>query len=443
MYASKSFCNISTYISNVPNTISPIGEISPDALTYSREIGMYRNPALPGYALFNLKSSDDLGVKSAMNQTLVNEGIALSNHITTYVQGLVGEVFYDEILNNIEAFAQTLNITNLTLGPVVQHNSLWFPDWIKWTSTVFPSANENTIWFSLAALTSQYSDFEIVVVPPVTTLDNFFLSYSSINAMVGAISFAQTIERIQLARGTNPPTAIVPGTYDFINPLNSSQHIPTNWSIIIYGPAGNNVDSIKDALATYILANSTHTRAEWTVIFPDIFKRTEFILAPFWYQYAITPRVIDPVGIYSPVVQTSHINNLLEGSAPTYSPLHIANHSQTFGAPYESIAISAVGGIDNRDSLFDFTQVFPDYINVSTSAIDFNRMDPLTQGFCEILGTMLPIAENMNEFTDMPFGYTKLIRDGILYMVKTYNNMQFLLVSKQSVNDIAGSEGWV
>lgn len=443
MYASKSFCNINALVSNTPGVISPVGEISTEAETYSRELGMYKSPPLPAYTLFNLRSADDLGNKLVMHQTLVDEGVKLSDRIYNYIQGLTGQVFYDELLTNITSYALTLGISSLTLGQVVQHGSLWYPDSIKWTSTVYSGgANENTIWFSISALASQYTDFEIVVVPPVDTLDNFFQSYTAVNTMVSAITVTQTMERIQTARGNKPYSVLRSDPYDYINPLNTTQRLRTNWSILVYGPAGNNVDSIKDAMVDYILANSTHDRAQWTQIFPDIFKRTEFILAPHWYQYAITPRIINPVGIYSPNVNVNHVVALLEGVAPNYNHTHVLNHASTFGAPFESLAISVVGGADNRDSLFEFVQVFEDYINVGSATVDFNRMSPETQNFCTILGNMLPVAETMNQFTDMPQGFTKLTRDGILYIVKTYNNIQYLVASKFSVNAVADSEGW-
>jgi hypothetical protein len=444
MYTSKSFCSISAYVSNVPGVTSPVGEMSTEAETYTRELGVYKSTTLAGYNLINLKSVNQAGTKMVMHQTLVEEGVKLSNHIYTYVQSQTGQIFYDTLLTTVVAYAATLGITNLSLGPVVQHGSLWYPNFIKWSSTAYTAdSNENTIWFSLAALSSQYTDFEIVVVPPVDNLDAFFQSYVGVNTLLNTLTLTQTMERVQTARAGKPYTILRSDAYDYINPINSAQHLNTDWSILIYGPTGNNIDSIKDAMVDYILANSTHTRAEWTVIFPDIFKRTEFVLAPHWYQYAISPRIIDPIGIYSPAVNVNHIVTLLRKIAPNYTNLHVTTNASIFGAPYESVAISCVGGPENRDSLFRFSQVFEDYINVGTASVDFSRMETSTQEFCTMLGNMLPIAESMAEFTDMPAGFTKLYRDGIWYVVKTHENIQYLVASKLSVDAIATIETWI
>ena len=59
MYASKSFCNVGQFMSNVPGINSPIGEITPDGLTFSREVGIYEDPTIAGYTLYNFKSATD------------------------------------------------------------------------------------------------------------------------------------------------------------------------------------------------------------------------------------------------------------------------------------------------------------------------------------------------------------------------------------------------
>lgn len=432
MYATKSFCNINYYVSNVPGQDSPIGEATPEIQTYSRELGIYRHTTIDGYTLFNLKSSDDTGTKQAMTQALVDQGIELSAHIVNYVRAVNGEIFHDQLLTDLQTFIQTKSITGLSLGPIVNHGGVYFPDWVKWSSTNHGSANENTIWFSAAALAVQYTEFEIVVVPPFDNLDYFFQSYTNVNARVASITLPDTMERIQAARGSKPYTYLRSDQYEYINPVNTAQRVMTDWTIMIYGPAGNNIDAIKDELVKYILANSTHTRNEWTQILPDIFKRTEFVLAPHWNQYAVPNRTLQ-AGVYSPVVKASDIVSVLQAIIPSYATVHIQNHASVFGHNYNSLAISTIGGIDNRDTLYEFVQVFPDYIDVGSGTTDFNRMSPETQQFSTILSEMLIIAETMNQFTELPNGYTKLIRDNIVFIVKTYTNIQFLVASKPSL----------
>lgn len=436
MYASKSFCGVDLFVNNAPSADSTIGEITADALTFSKEIGVYKSATLSGYTLYNLSSKDSVTGKVPMPSYLVEEGISLCNRVVTYVVGLNGQIFPDQLIAHIQPHAAALNLSNVVIGPIRQHGDEWIPDWIRWSSNnASAGPNENIIWFSLPALRTQYTEYEIVVVPPVDDLDAFFLSYSSVNNTINNISLADLSDRVQIARAGKPYTHLRTDIFQYINPVNSTQKVNCPWSVLIYGPAGNNIDSIKNALVDYILENSTRTVAQWTQIFPDIFKRTEFILAPHWNKYAIADREIQP-GIYSPVVEYSDVVDLLYLTAPNYSQSHIQSNASVFGHSYNSLAISVVGSIDNRESLFKFKQVFPDYIDVGSTSLDFNRMSPTTQEFSSNLATMLTIAETMNEFTEVPIGFTKLIRDNIIYVVKSVNNIQYIVASKKSVIEL-------
>ena len=128
----------------------------------------------------------------------------------------------------------------------------------------------------------------------------------------------------------------------------------------------------------------------------------------------------------------------LKQVANQYASDHVDDNACVMGNPHRSLTVSVVGSAENRDALFRIDAVFEDYINVSSTSIDFNRMDPVTQAWAIMIGEMLPVAEEMTEFTTMPQGMMKMTRDGILYVVKTYNNIQYLVASKRSVYALLG-----
>jgi hypothetical protein len=217
--------------------------------------------------------------------------------------------------------------------------------------------------------------------------------------------------------------------YDWHDPLQTSHLVATQWTVLIYGVAGNNIDSIKDALVAYILANTSHTQAEWTQIFPDIFKRTEVTLVPNWGNYAIPNRVVD-TGIYSPFANLTAENAQLTAYASSYPAAHINAHGHVFGHPYKSLAIGAIGSDQNRDNLYELVQIFPDFIAVSSQSTDFARMSQNTQGWAELLEQLLITAETMGPFTSLPAGMTRLTRNGMLYAVASYGNIHYLVAAK-------------
>jgi hypothetical protein len=66
--------------------------------------------------------------------------------------------------------------------------------------------------------------------------------------------------------------------------------------------------------------------------------------------------------------------------------------------------------------------------------MDFNRMTLSTRGFLSILQEMLNWAEIMSEHSSIPTtaGYTRTIRNGVLYIVKNYQNINYLVAAKKN-----------
>ncbi len=443
-YTSKNFIDIESLISNAPTVISPLGELSTYARTFAPVLGEYQDATYPGYTVYNFISFSSAANSGAggpvkLDQSIVKQAAALVDFCLTTTKTTTGQIYVDQLLTAIETFAATVSAGSITLGPVQNYTSvngnasLWMPTSITWTDSLqTDSANTHQVWIDLAAFEAEYGEFSIVVVPPLTPLDLFFTTGQNVANLIGAITFPQTIAAIQAAKNGMPETIVHSDTYNYINPLNTAQVVPVNWPVLIYGPAGNNTDSIKDALMAYILANSSHTQAEWTVLFPDIFKRTEFIIAPFWQNYAI-PASNLLNGIYEPVTQIASVAPYLEQIADTYPGSHITANAAVMGHPYRSLSLAVIGGPDNHNSQFALTQIYPDLIDVASTSVDFNRMSANTQAFALTLATLLITAETMTAFTSMPDGLTKVTRDGILYAAATINNIQFLVASRLSV----------
>lgn len=239
------------------------------------------------------------------------------------------------------------------------------------------------------------------------------------------------VDRLQQAKGDYPETVVKVETYNYVAPGNPNYKVPSRWGVLIYGAAGNNIDSIKDALVKYILEHNGHDRSEWVEILPDLFKRTEFILTPLWNQYGIPNRNLE-AGIYSPLIKYSTVINIAKQTATQYPAVHVENYISFMGHPYKSLAMTVVGGPENREGKFYLTDFYSDYIMVNTSSVDFNRMSPETQDLAKALADMIYQAESVNKYTVLPFGMTRLVRDGLLYVVKTIDNVQFLIVAKSN-----------
>lgn len=431
MYVIKAFGTHSAFADNAVGVINPIGEISTYSLTFSKEKGIYGREANPDISLISFLVENN-GVPQPIDPTT-------RDHVLTVVQWVFdksintsGEIFADEFLVDIIT-AFTASAQDFKCGDIVNDGTYYIPEWVSW-KLKNNSDSFIRIWFSDPSFRAKYDEYEIVVVPPLANIDDFFKVGSEVEALVKSRTMPETIELIQAARAGHPETILRGDTYKYLDPLNAARKLDTLWTTLIYGPMGDNIDSIKDALIEYILANSTHTRAEWTALFPDIFKRTEFILTPGWGKYAI-PNRTNSAGIYSAMTNLTEVNALIKQYAPDYSPAHINTYGSVMGHPYKSLSIASIGSVENRDNLYSLRDVYPDFIMVSTTSQDFNRMSEDTRTFAAGLFDMLIAAETMGEFTDIPQGMTRVKRNGLLYLVKSFNNIHFLVTGKVNFPD--------
>jgi hypothetical protein len=430
MYSTKSFCNVSALASNEPGVVSPLGELSTYGYTFSKEIGYFRHSTIDGYELLNLNSETE-GVKQAMPQANVDQAVALVDHAVRATLGTSGELYFDEILLQLKQKAEAIGAVALDMGAMVTANGRWVPQWISWSDSNTPDENTHKVWLSLDAFKNQFTDFEIVVVPPFDDLDAFFNPGTIVENRVKAITPTQMMERAELAKDGHPETFFRTDPYEFRDPVVSSRRFDVYWTVIGYGPAGNDPDVIREKLVEFILARSTHTRDEWAAIFPDIFKRTEFIFAPFWNKYAAEQRVFDQ-GVHSPIIDHNYTAAWLMQQAVGYTEDHILNVAQIMAFPYRSLQIAVAGHIENRDGMVRITDFYPDFINAGTESTDFGRMTPETQEWSQVMLNLVRAAETVDAAASLPRGTYRVNRGDKLYVGKTFNRTLLLVLAKSS-----------
>lgn len=435
MYTLKGFINIGTFADNtVGNVIHPVGEISKRSLTYSREVGQYSKIEHPGLTLISMLSSTDEDGKVQVPNEMQDQTLRIAQWL--YDRTIVGSqsTDRDQILADIlVAFQQ--EASNFDCGNIVDDGRYTFPEWITWVNTAYNDGeNRARVWFADASFQTQYDEYEIVVVPPIIPVDDFFKNPTIVKDLLSRRTFPEMVDLIQDARNDIQETVLRGEAFNYVNPNNSSDETPSDWSILIYGAAGNNIDSIKDALTEYVLENSTRTRDQWIKILPDLFKRTEVIVVPIWSEYAIPDRTLEK-GIYSPIMNLNAVAEVVKAAAVGYSDYHVSENVTVLGHPFKSLAIGSIGGPENRDDKYSLRDFFPDFISVPTHSVDFNRMSEKTQEWAYLLSEMLIIAEDMTRFSDVPLGMTRLFREGVMYLVKNFDNVQYLVVVKWNFTD--------
>jgi hypothetical protein len=436
MYVQKSFAENTTFRSNAPGVVAKLGELSDDSSTFSREKGVYANKEVaPNMVLTSFISKAD-NTNIQMPVGILDATLQICQFV--YQQTLNGQIdiLATVLLENLlTQFTGTAS--DFDCGNMISDGIHTLPQWVSWKclSDATQPENFNKVWFVDTAFNQQYDDGQIVVVPPIDVLDNFFKPGSDVETMIRALTSTMQMERVQAAKVGHPETIIRTLTFNYVDPINSAHTVSTDWVVLIHGRAMDNVDSQKDALQAAILANSTHTRDDWVKIFPDIFKRTEFILYPLWDQYAIPNRVLD-TGIYSNQVRVATAVALMKDFATQYPGAHIDSYTSMMSHPYRSLAVLSIGSNDNRNAQYMLSDIFPDLIAVTSTSSDFNRMSQKTQDWASILANMLVTAEKMTEFTVVPIGMMKVKRDGKLYLTATYDNINYLMVAKSNLAEV-------
>lgn len=447
-YTLKGFANIGALIDNTKQVVAPLGELAPIGWTYAREKTHHQAADYPGISFSSFTSTQD-NVHVTPDETFVSGVLAIIAWV--YQQANAGSFSQDAAAFQalfINRWGETVEFHNS--GVMIKDGNIWGPEFfdISFTNANI-GENRVKVWMASESFLNQFDDFEILVVPPLVPIDQFFGDYNAVKALVAAIKLPEVIARIEETKNGYPETLIRSDSFDWVDPNDRTKTISTDWTTVIYGAAGNNIDNIKTAIVDYILDNSSHTRDEWAVIFPDIFQATEFIITPMWNNYAIPNQVL-VTGVYSSTVQTEEAieKAIVTAKGTGYTEEFVKSVLSVVSSPYKGLQLLAVGGANNRDGINKFYDQWKDYISVPSTHTDFGRMSPDTRAFAVQLIEQLRYAEEMTPDTSVPLNYSRMQREGVWYIVRSFGKVQYLVVLKYTLNDqtifpnvLTGSDG--
>lgn len=426
----KGFVTIQHLLSNAPGVVSPIGELSPWGMTYSREVGEYTRTDTPGYRLLSMYSYNTASGPIQADAVMVRAALLLAKNAVAFCTANPKPYSSSALL----AYLQTElfdKATDISFGPFVHGTTIGLPEWISCKTS--DGADSVKIWLADDAFCSQYDESKITVVAPFISLDTFFGSFTSVSQKISKITMPEMVERIQDAKQEKPETFVRSLNFDYVNPTDITRRVPVTWSVLINGVSGDNIDSIKDALVDYILTNTTKTRAEWEAIFPDIFKRTEFVLLPRWDKMSVQNLTLIS-GLYSSMMKPRECLTFAKTHIGFYPDTHIDNNMVIMPFDYKAVVLLAVGGPDNQSAKAYLPDVFPDYLPVPNTSLDFSRMKTYTQDWVTLLGGLLVVAESATEFSSLPQKIRRVFRDNKLYVSAVYDNVSYLVATRSSYN---------
>lgn len=429
-YILNGFVKIKPKINNAVGVISPVGELSTYSQTFTKELAEFDDARWGDVAFVVFKSVSDTG-KVVVARSYAEHILEVSQQVYDFCNNFSGQITQLDVANNLMA-SYLGTVSSLVIGPMVTGAGITMPEWISWTNNTFNN-NSIKVWYSDPALRLQYPDYEVVVIPPIDSIDTFFLPMLDVKAALAARTPSMSAELVQEAKVGNPETIYRIDDFEYVCVTNPEYRPRVSWNLLVYGTAGDNNDLIKMAIKDYCLSNSSRPLSDWAVIFPDIFKTTEFIITPFWENIAI-PNRISQVGMFSPIVSPKMALTTIKNKFDISLGTHIEDNLMIMGHNYRSVVMGVFGGTENKNSKFKITDYFPDYIDVGTNSPDFSRMSKNTQKWVYMLAELLQIAETPNAVPTLPARIKKMTRNGITYITQSFNSILYMVAVKDDIN---------
>ena len=426
MITIKGFFSNPKLINNSTNTTAVFGELTQHASTFSRD---YKTYSKDGDVLFCVFSAKDNTTNTTIGQEFSDLGCDVGNWCYSVANSFSNTTTKLEFTNLMQVHFGS-RIRNINCGNLITDGFRRLPEWVSWEAVGQAGVYTYKVWLSSIAFETSYDEFEIVVVPPVRLVDALFQPYADLVTELAANNLAVIHERLLEARGKFPESIIQTEMIDVFAEKNARNKITVGWTALIYGPAGNSSDRIKDAIKAYIAANSVNSENDWRLIMPDLFNTTCFYVLPRWDLFAIESRASIP-GIHSPVILASENLNKVRTQTSNYLPqTHVNNNLQTTIHRYKSITLNIVGGEFNRQSLFKFTDYFPDYLALESTTEDFNRQTQPTKDITNLLTTMLAKIDRYNIDPTLPVNLRVIEKYNQKFLVGKYANVEYYVLMK-------------
>lgn len=417
------FTSITQYVNNSLNQISAVGELSTWCQTYSMTKGEYADVLYPGYTLTTFSVVDKVtGIDQVLDAKAASLALRIAFECNKYATTHSSPLDPIDFQNSIQA-TMFGEIQNLLLGALVQGPGVQLPEWFRYTE-VKDQKNDCTIWLADQSFNTGYPDFDIEVIPPHNDVNIFAGNWqTAVNKLVEWPN-VRLIDEMTRKKGINPETYVRYFEFDFVNKTNATQKTPTSWYILVYGEAGNDDDAIKEAIINKLVKDTGKASDFWEPIFPELFKRTEFILYPRWDKISV-PNLSDLTALYSPFNDITEVSTYVKKRCTFYPAAHFTGNIFDMPLTYKSITINGVNGLNNVTEQKKINQVWPDYINVSTLEPDFQRMQPATREWVHFMMKLIIASEEATTTSGLPQGLRRTRLADKMYIVGTHNKASY------------------
>lgn len=428
------FVNIASLIDNTPLENSPLGELTTWSLTYSKHKGEYAYDDLPGYLLTTF-SVQDMSNDKEVDLTPIEAKlpIQITKACQVYANSHTAPLDPTDYQATIQAEFYN-RIKDLEFGELVSASNTTLPAWFSFKSST-GDGNEYRVWLSDSHFQLDYPLYDVTVVTPLVDLNDFLRPWAQACELVDQRTTAMMMLDVQDAKALYPETYIRYLELDFVNRVNPTQKKKTQWWILTYGIAGDYDDVSKDAIIDELKKQTGQGDETWQQIFPELYKRTEFILYPQWQHIAI-PNMSTLTGLYSSLVNPKEAIEYAKTHATFYSPEWIEENSLVWPVTYKTLAVVSVDGQNNMEDQLHLYNNFPDYLPIPSTDPDFQRMTVKTQNWIHFIMRLIIAAETSTATSSLPKGARRMRRDGKWYIFGNYERANYYVYQRNNQLDV-------
>lgn len=416
----KGFVAIDALADNTDGIVAPFGELSAYSTTFSKDRAILADSVnYPAVRVISFSSKDEAGAHIAIPAAASDMMLQVGDYIRAeYAAGNIPtNASKAAFITTMEAVPAFSGIVNIAIGELLAGSSATYnmPDFVRYEITVSAVVYECTLWFADAAFRGQFDEYEIIVIPPETPIDNINADTAVVSPLLAAFTASAALTAIGTAISDKPATLSKIQQYTWHDPAVPSSTLTASFAIVIYGAAGNDVDRIKEAIKNYIADNSVLTN--WPDVFPDLYAENEFVFMPRWDHEADAGGLLT-YPIYNPTMKIGDAvtiaTSLLPSAYATAVTLStfLGLYLEASQAYFRSLGFLVVGSPNNTGAVFKFSQRFADYTALDTTSADFDRMGAATGAFVLKFAQALEIARTMTASSSIPAGFSRVTRDG-------------------------------
>lgn len=438
MNSIKGFISIGVLANNAVAQTAIFGELSDLARTYSKtksefvDVVNYPNVRLDAFSTKNGAGSDYTPNSAMAGHILSVASWVFAQHQSSNIPSNASKATF---IGNLEI--QFPLMTNIVINEILDGSpsTKRMPDFIQWHYDDSGVDTVVKIWFSDARFKTQYDEYTIYVIPPITPINQLNNTVSVVNALLANVTRSSILNTANTLIAGQPPTSIQSSSVVWNDPGVGVGTINTEWTLVIYGIAGQDADNIKNAIREYISTNSVLTN--WADIYPSLYAENEFTLIPLWNDSAVPEAGLD-VELFRGAVRTGTLHSIATARIPpAYSQSvilssYLTNQLVVLSAFFRSLTVLALGNPNNVNGEFDFLAKYPDYLTSITSSPDWLRMTLNTRDFTVKLNDALEKAITMTNISAIPVGYTRVIKNSRVYLAFTYGSFTYLVLTKNS-----------